>query len=147
MVLKQACAAAVCALVGLSGVAAADEYRPDEFFGLDLPRAVMSPKRLGPQSTFAPVAIEAKTERSGEVAQVQADPPKAVRTTAIHSARSTTAGAAHAGTKKVRAAHAARPRTPARTKLARHSNPLDAQARDTRIQVWPCNSGGICNWQ
>jgi len=36
---------------------------------------------------------------------------------------------------------------PAR-KLARlHGNPLDAQAFDTRIQVWPCRSGGICNWK
>ena len=26
-------------------------------------------------------------------------------------------------------------------------NPLDAQARDTRIQTWPCKSGGICGWQ
>src|SRR3954468_18897408 len=40
------------------------------------------------------------------------------------------------------------PRAAARTKLAkRHGNPLDAQARDTRIQVWPCKSGGICNWR
>jgi len=23
----------------------------------------------------------------------------------------------------------------------------DAQALDTRIQVWPCRSGGICNWK
>jgi hypothetical protein len=35
----------------------------------------------------------------------------------------------------------------ARARLAhRHGNPLDAQASDTRIQVWPCRSGGICNW-
>jgi hypothetical protein len=41
-----------------------------------------------------------------------------------------------------------KPRAAARTKLARrHSNPLDAQARDTRIQTWPCTSGGICDWQ
>jgi hypothetical protein len=34
------------------------------------------------------------------------------------------------------------------TKLVRrHGNPLDAQAFDTRIQVWPCKSGGICNWR
>jgi hypothetical protein len=40
------------------------------------------------------------------------------------------------------------PRGAARTRLAhRHGNPLDAQASDTRIQVWPCRSGGICNWQ
>ena len=36
----------------------------------------------------------------------------------------------------------------ARVKLARrHGNPLDAQATDTRIQTWPCRTGGICNWQ
>ena len=41
-----------------------------------------------------------------------------------------------------------KPRGAARTKLARrHGNPLDAEARDTRIQVWPCKSGGICDWQ
>jgi hypothetical protein len=46
-----------------------------------------------------------------------------------------------------------KPRGAARAKLARrHSNPLDAQARDTRIQhpriqTWPCKSGAICGWQ
>jgi hypothetical protein len=41
-----------------------------------------------------------------------------------------------------------KPRGAARIKLARrHSNPMDAQASDRRIQVWPCNTGGICNWQ
>ncbi|WP_213030894.1 hypothetical protein, partial [Acinetobacter baumannii] len=40
------------------------------------------------------------------------------------------------------------PRTSARTRLAhRRSNPLDAEARDTRVQTWPCKSGGICNWR
>jgi len=40
------------------------------------------------------------------------------------------------------------PRGAARTRLAhRHGNPLDAQAMDTRIQTWPCRSGGICNWK
>jgi hypothetical protein len=54
---------------------------------------------------------------------------------------------------KVPKAHVAqdraeKPRGAARTRLVRrHSNPLDAQARDTRIQTWPCRSGGICNWQ
>ena len=43
---------------------------------------------------------------------------------------------------------AKKPRGAARTKFARrHGNPLDAEARDTRIQVWPCKSGGICDWQ
>jgi hypothetical protein len=36
----------------------------------------------------------------------------------------------------------------ARTKLARrHRDPLNAQAMDTRVQAWPCKSGGICNWK
>jgi hypothetical protein len=43
---------------------------------------------------------------------------------------------------------AAKPRVAARKKIApRHTNPLDAQAMDTRIQVWPCRSGGICDWK
>jgi hypothetical protein len=30
----------------------------------------------------------------------------------------------------------------------RHGNPLDAQAKDVRIQKWPCRSGaGICAWR
>jgi hypothetical protein len=41
-----------------------------------------------------------------------------------------------------------KPHGAARTRLARrHGNPLDAQALDTRIQVWPCKSGGICSWK
>ncbi len=48
---------------------------------------------------------------------------------------------------RVEKPRAAKPRV-ARTKLARpRSNPLDAQARDTRIQTWPCKSGAICGWQ
>ncbi|MEO7384615.1 MAG: hypothetical protein ABIU18_06750, partial [Novosphingobium sp.] len=43
---------------------------------------------------------------------------------------------------------AEKPRGAARTQLARrHGNPLDAQASDTRVQVWPCKSGAICNWK
>src|SRR6478752_6673343 len=64
MVLKSAFAAAICTWLLLSGGAAlADEYRADEFFGLDLPQAVLSPKRLGPETQFAPVRIEARTDR------------------------------------------------------------------------------------
>ena len=66
-------------------------------------------------------------------------------------------------TPKVRVAQprVEKPRAPARTKLAhRRSNPLDANAMDTRskrsgqksvqkaaVQTWPCKSGGICNWK
>jgi hypothetical protein len=135
MVLKSAFAVAVCAgLLALSGPAMADNYRPDEFFGLDLSKAVLSPKRLGPDTQFAPVPVEAKADRSdGAQARTEqsADRKIVVRT----------------GKGKA-VAQVERPRGAARVKLAkRHGNPLDAQARDMRIQTWPCRSGGICNWQ
>jgi hypothetical protein len=122
--------AVICTtLLAWGGLAAADEYRPDEFLGLDLSTAVLSPKPLGPPSEFAPAAVEARADRAGEPAPV-------------HIVR-----VAHP---KIRVANirAAKPRGAARTRLAhRHGNPLDAQAFDTRIQVWPCRSGGICNWK
>ena len=139
MVLKNVLTAFICAaLLAWSGVAIADEYRPDQFLGLDLPSAVLSPKPLGPSSTFAPVPAEAnadhKADRSAERAQARAEPIAAPRVV-VHNTR-----IAHA--------RAQQPRPAARTRLAhRHGNPLDAQAFDTRIQVWPCRSGGICNWK
>ena len=64
MVLKSAIAAALCTGLLMSGSAAlADEYRAGEFLGLDLSKAVLSPKRLGPETQFAPVRIEARTDR------------------------------------------------------------------------------------
>ena len=143
MVLKRVCQFAFCAsLLVWAGSAAADEYRPDEFFGLDLSQAVLSPKRLGPEAQFEPVPIEAK-----EGAQADADAsvwPKPPRKT--HIAKT------HIEKTHVEKTRAEPPRAVAhvnaRTKLARrHGNPLDAQARDTRIQTWPCRTGGICNWQ
>jgi hypothetical protein len=134
MVLKRVFAVALCTgLLALSGPALADEYRPDEFLGLDLSKAVLSPKRLGPDTEFAPVPVEAKADRrdgAQAAAEQSADRKIAVRTS------------------RVTVAHVEHRRGAARVKLAkRHGNPLDAQARDTRIQTWPCRSGGICNWQ
>ena len=64
MVLKSAFAAALCTGLLLSGSAAlAGDYRAGELLGLDLPQAVLSPKRLGPETQFAPVRIEARTDR------------------------------------------------------------------------------------
>jgi hypothetical protein len=122
MVLKNVSAAILCTtLLAWSGASTADEYRPDEFLGLDLSRAALSPKRLGPATEFAPVPIEAKAD------------PKPVHTERITRAKT------EAKTQ---------PRGAARTKLVRrHGNPLDAQAFDTRVQAWPCKSGGICNWK
>jgi hypothetical protein len=100
MVLKNAIAAALCTGLLMSGSAAlADEYKAGELIGLDLSKALLSPKRV---------------ERPTRVVHQRAE----------------------------------KPRGAARVKLARrHTNPLDAQARDTRIQTWPCKSGAICGWQ
>jgi hypothetical protein len=139
---KNVSAAILCAaLLAWSGASFADEYRPDEFLGLDLSQAVLSPKRLGPATEFAPVPIEAKAE------------PKPVRTERITRAKTQVATqvTTHVRpqvTTHVAHARAEKPRGAARTKLARrHGNPLDAQASDTRIQAWPCKSGGICKWK
>ena len=131
MVLKNAIATALCTGLLMSGSAAlADEYSAGEFLGLDLSKALLSPKRLGPETEFAPVRIEARTDR------------KPVKTERVVVAKAA-APKPHVAQERVE-----KPRAAARTKLARrHSNPLDAQARDTRIQTWPCRSGGICGWQ
>jgi hypothetical protein len=135
---KNVFAAILCTtLLAWSGASIADEYRPDEFLGLDLSRAVLSPKRLGPATEFAPVPIEAMAE------------PKPVRTERITRAKTQVRPQVSPQVRPhVAHARAEKPRGAARTKLARrHGNPLDAQAFDTRIQAWPCKSGGICNWK
>jgi hypothetical protein len=120
-------------LLGWSGLSVADEYRPGQFLNLDLSQAVLSPKPLGPPAQFVPGPIEPGADPA-EVAQVSPEPKLAPA----------------AATPRTRVAHlrAEKPRAAAPTRLARRrTNPLDAQAFDTRIQVWPCRSGGICNWQ
>jgi hypothetical protein len=134
MVLKSAFAAAICTgFLALGTPAMADEYRPSEFLGLDLSKAVLSPKRLGPQAEFAPIPIEAKSD--------------AVRPW-LDFADRTPVRETHVVHERAEPRRAEPPRTTARVKLAqRHGNPLDAQARDTRIQTWPCKSGAMCGWQ
>jgi hypothetical protein len=131
-------AVACAAFVALGTSARADEYQAGEFFGLDLSKAALSPKRLGPPAEFAPVAVEARTDARRNVAEPKADPPGVVRTTRVTPA---------VEKPRVAQVHVEKPRTPARAKLARRSNPLNAQAMDTRVQTWPCRSGGICNWK
>lgn len=135
--------------------ALAAEYRADEFLGLDLSGAVLSPKRLGPPAQFAPVPIEAKTDRSGSAdvrVEPKADHQTVVRAEKVIAPRAKprpgVARAHPARAYSPAAARVAHVHPPARARLARrHPNPLDAQARDTRIQVWPCQSGGICDWK
>src|ERR1700761_1174173 len=64
MVLKRLIPALVCAgSLAWAGAALADEYRADAYLGLDLSKAVMSPRPLGPAQRFAPVAVEAKSDK------------------------------------------------------------------------------------
>jgi len=136
MGLKNAIGAALCAGLLMSGGAAlADEYHAGQLLGLDLSEAVLSPKRLGPETQFAPVRVEARGDSR---------PVKTERVVVSNEA----APKPQVAEKRVEKPRAEKPRVAARTKLARpRSNPLDAQARDTRIQKWPCKSGGICGWQ
>ncbi|UPK33644.1 hypothetical protein IVB18_36455 [Bradyrhizobium sp. 186] len=128
---------AVALVLAWGGFARADDYKPNEYFGLDLSKAVLSPKRLGPETRFAPIAFEA---RGGNDAQARIEPmdvPKKVAAERVHVSEP-----------KVAHAKSTQPRGAARAKLAhRRGNPLDAQAMDTRIQTWPCRTGGICSWK
>jgi hypothetical protein len=135
MVLRNAFTAAICAaMLAWSGVSVADEYRPDELLGLDLSRAVLSPKPLGPAAGFTPGPLDVTVNHASGRVQARAE-PTAEPKIAVHTAR-----VAHL--------RAEQPHGKAPTKLARHHrNPLDAQAFDARIQVWPCKSGGICSWK
>ena len=136
MGLKNAISAALCTGFLISGSAAlADEYRAGQFLGLDLSQAVLSPKWLGPQTQFAPFLMYARSDSS---------PVKTERVVVAKEA----APKPQVAEKQVEKPRVEKPRVAARTQLARRTgNPLDAQARDTRIQKWPCTSGGICGWQ
>jgi len=137
---KNVFAAVLCALsLVLSSPSVADEYKPDQFFSLDLSTAVLSPKPLGPAQQFAPVPAEPSADHGSGETQARLEPKPAVGSVVPKASV------------EPRVAHlrAEKPHHAARTRLARrHGNPLDAQAFDTRIQVWPCrSSGGICDWK
>jgi hypothetical protein len=134
MVPKHFLTAVICAtLLAWSGPSIADQYRPGDFLTLDLSQAVMSPRSLGPATQFAPFPIEAGADSHSAI------PPSRAETKAAPEIRIARTATAHPGLTM--------PPGAARARLAhRHGNPLDAQASDTRIQVWPCRSGGICNW-
>lgn len=155
--------AAIGVVLVWSGLAAAQSYRPDEFLKLDLSKAVLSPKPLGPAASFTPGPLDVTVDRSSKPAQADAElvvDPKAVPAATVHAENAPTAHAENKSASRavVRTAAAAPPATHARAERpARHApralvalhgrNPMEAQARDTSIQVWPCRSGGICNWK
>ena len=126
----------------VSGGASAADYRPGDFLNLDLSKAVLSKTPLGPPAEFAPVPVEAEGDRGSEPAWARNDlkvQPKQVPIRTVRAAQPHRA--THVASVKRHGA--------ARVRLARrHGNPLDAQAMDTRIQTWPCRSGGgICDWK
>jgi len=155
MVLKLSWLAAI-GVAGLawSGLSAAQQYRADELLHLDLSRAVLSPKPLGPAASFAPGPLAVTIDRGSFAAQANAQSvvepkiesktePKPVATAVVHTeSKSTTRTALKTAASRIRAADAPR----AVVALDRR-NPVEAQARETRIQVWPCKSGGICSWK
>jgi hypothetical protein len=133
---------------------AAQQYRADEFLNLDLSHAVFSSKPLGPAASFSPGPLDVMIERK-DAAQANAEfvaNPKSVPTATVRAEnRPAPKIVHHAATTPTRVAHArverAAPRKP-RALIALHGrSPMEAQARDTSIQVWPCRSGGICNWK
>jgi hypothetical protein len=127
-----------------SGISVADEYRADEFLGLDLSKAVLSPKPLGPAASFQSGPLDMTVDGGSNRAHAMAEPVAGPESRS--ESRSGSRPVVHA----IRPVHAAAqpPRLMARTKIAAHRrNPMDAQASDARIQVWPCKSGGICNWK
>ena len=154
------------AALAWSGLAAAQAYRPDDFLKLDLAKAVLSPTPLGPATSFAPGPLDVTVDRGNSPAQANAElvvDPKTVPAETVHAESATAAKHAEpssavkaalanrtaATRSRVARAHAERatPHKP-HTLVALHGrNPMEAQARDTRIQVWPCKSGGICNWK
>ena len=157
MVLNRVSLAAFGVMVlAWSGVSAAQQYRPDEFLKLDPSHAVLSPKPLGPATSFTPGPLDVTVDRGKDTAQTSAEfvvDPKTVPAATVHAeGKSTTHTALGVVAAGVRTAHA-RVERPAshhapRALVALHGrNPMEAQARDTRIQVWPCKSGGICNWK
>ena len=143
MVPKSLVPALLAAALLASGSASAADTHPGDFLGLDLSKAVFSKTPLGPPTEFAPVAVEAKGDRGSEPAWARNDlkveprqvPIRTVKAAQPHR-RAHVASAKRHGTTHVRLAH------------RHHGDPLNAQAMDTRIQTWPCRSGGgICNWK
>src|SRR6266581_1724440 len=78
MVRQKICPALVgAALLLACGSSKATEYRADEFLGLDLSQAVLSPKPLGPATEFAPVPVQARGDLAKNDHAVGAVPMRA----------------------------------------------------------------------
>ena len=132
---------------------------PAEF--APLPVQAMSDSRSAaiPASVEPKAGLEIATPRirvARRDAQVSVAPTIAIRTTRLaHPGAAVQASVAakvtlKSASRQAGIAHGSgvRPPSAARSFAARsHGNPLDAEAFDTRVQVWPCKSGGICDWK
>jgi hypothetical protein len=168
MVLKSIFIAAIGVVaLAWSDPSAAQQYRADEFLHLDLSSAVLSPNPIGPAASFAPGPLDVTIDRGNVAAQANAESviepksepksdlkpvPKSVPTAVVHAeSKPATQTAPVTRSSGIRAAdaHAERSvRHAPRALIALHQrNPVEAQARETRVQVWPCKSGGICSWK
>src|SRR5271168_2118088 len=172
MVLNRVCFAAFgVMMLAWSGLSAAQQYRPGEYLTLDLSRAVLSPKPLGPAAGFTPGPLDVTVDRGNHVAQASAElvvDPRPVPTATVRVESNSTAKnfapknfvtknfvpktAIRIAASGMRAAHArterSAPHNKPRALVALHGrNPMEAQARETAVQTWPCKSGGICNWK
>jgi hypothetical protein len=147
MVLKNVFIAAIgVTVLAWSGLSVAQQYRPDEFLKLDLPRAVLSPKPLGPAASFTPGPLDVTIERESNEAHANIEPADEPKAEPVSDNK--TALKAETAGRRVTHVRAERSTHPTRTALALHRrNPVDAEALDARVQVWPCKSGGICNWK
>ena len=137
------------ALAG-SGLSMAEQYRPDEYLSLDLSRAVLSPRPLGPAQSFRPGPLDVTVDSADNAVHAIAEPPAEAESTP-HPANNPTRTSLRASASRVRAAHARVDRSAShkpRPLVALHGrNPMEAQARDNGIHVWPCKAGGICDWK
>jgi hypothetical protein len=171
MVLNRVCFAAFGAMIfAWSGLSVAQQYRPGEYLNLDLSRAVLSPKSLGPAASFAPGPLDVTVDRGNAAAQASAElvvdpkpvPTATVRVESNSSSRNlpsrnftsknlTSKTALRTVASGWRSAHASAersaPHKPHALVALHGRNPAEAQARDTAVQTWPCKSGGICNWK
>src|ERR1700722_3169285 len=167
MVLNRVCFAAFGVMIlAWSGPSAAQQYRPNEFLNLDLSRAVLSPTPLGPVASFSPGPLDVTVDPGKDAAPASAElvvDPKTVVTATVHAENDSTpknstpknstskpairSAASGMRAARVRTAERSAPHKPHALVALHGRNPMEAQARETAVQTWPCKSGGICNWK
>ena len=61
-------------ILAWSGTAAAQQYRADEVLSLDLSRAVLSPRPLGPAASFSPGPLDVTIDRGKDASLSRLEP-------------------------------------------------------------------------